>query len=199
MRKSAWQGSVPHNETEARDRLLDATERCVRRDGVEGTSLASVAAEAGVSRRTVYRYFASGQELLAAAEIRAGGGLLDRIRRAADPKLEPRERLLRALVTFVQQAPADPLLSRYLDPETFDPAAVLNDDTVRRALVQFAALYYGEPLSKRAAREFRDFGELTMRVLTSLCMVPTKGNRVRQLIELALHHALDELPPAMPR
>lgn len=199
MRKAPWGGSVPRNETEARDRLLDATERCVRRDGVEGTSLASVAAEAGVSRRTVYRYFASGQELLAAAEIRAGGGLLDRLRRAADPKLAPRERLLRALVAFVEEAPTDPLLSRYLDPEALDPATVLNDDTVRRALTQFAAVYYGKPLTKRAAREFRDLGELTMRILMSLCMVPAKGRRTRRLIELTLHRALDDLPAQMPK
>ncbi|MCB9629094.1 MAG: TetR/AcrR family transcriptional regulator [Sandaracinaceae bacterium] len=199
MRKPAWGDDPPRDDTEARDKLLDAAERCVRRDGVEQTSLSSVAAEAGVSRRTVYRYFASGQELLAAAEIRAGGGLLDRIRRAADPTLPPRERLLRGLVAFVQSAAEDPLLSRYLDPRELDAATVVNEANIQRTLAQFAAVYYGAPLTRRATRELHDLGELILRMVASLCLVPVSDARARKLLELALGGALDQLPPTMPR
>lgn len=199
MRRKAWNGApAPRDEAEARARLLDATERSVRRVGRYGISLAAVAAEAGVSRRTVYRYFSDADELLAAAELRAGGGLLDRIRRVAESSLPPRERVLEGLVMFVEHAPLDPLLSRYLDAREFDAASVINDDTIRRTLVQFAALYYEAPLSDRAAEELKDLGEVILRTITSLCAVPPKPGRSRRILELALHRVLDEVPQTMP-
>jgi len=45
-------------------KILDATERTVLRAGMHGMSLRDVAAEAGVSRGTLYRYFSSKQQLL---------------------------------------------------------------------------------------------------------------------------------------
>lgn len=47
-----------------RERILDALVRVVMEDGVHAFSVATVAARAGVSHRTVYRHFASREELL---------------------------------------------------------------------------------------------------------------------------------------
>lgn len=41
----------------SRDRLLDATERCLRRSGIRRTTVSQIAAEAGVSRAWLYRLF----------------------------------------------------------------------------------------------------------------------------------------------
>ena len=41
---------------EARELLLDATERCFERYGIAKTTIDDIADEAGVSRGTVYRY-----------------------------------------------------------------------------------------------------------------------------------------------
>lgn len=48
-------GTAPGRDR--REQLLDAVERCFERFGVEKTTLGDVAAECGVSRQTVYRYF----------------------------------------------------------------------------------------------------------------------------------------------
>ncbi|MCV7443792.1 TetR/AcrR family transcriptional regulator [Mycobacterium paraense] len=46
------------------DRILDAAQRLVFRAGARRLSLSDVAARAGVSRPTLYRYFASKEELI---------------------------------------------------------------------------------------------------------------------------------------
>lgn len=46
------------------DRILDAAQRLVFRVGARKLSLSDVAARAGVSRPTIYRYFASKEELI---------------------------------------------------------------------------------------------------------------------------------------
>ncbi len=76
MRAPAWAGlPSPASDTEARSRLLDAARRCFERFGTEKTSITDIAAEAGVTRRTVYRYFDSSDELLRAAFALAAGGI----------------------------------------------------------------------------------------------------------------------------
>lgn len=54
-----------------REQILDALERCLARDGIEGTSLESVAAEAGVRRPIIRHYFGNRDALLAAAVERS--------------------------------------------------------------------------------------------------------------------------------
>jgi AcrR family transcriptional regulator len=54
-----------------REQILDALERCLARRGLEGTSLESVAAEAGVARPVIRHYFGNRDALLAAAVERA--------------------------------------------------------------------------------------------------------------------------------
>ncbi|MCW2787415.1 MAG: TetR family transcriptional regulator, partial [Marmoricola sp.] len=54
----------------ARERILDAAEECLRRDGIRRTSALQVAAEAGVSRAWLYRLFPDKATLLSAALIR---------------------------------------------------------------------------------------------------------------------------------
>jgi TetR/AcrR family transcriptional regulator len=52
------------DDDEARHRLLDAAARCIARRGNTQFRMAEVADEAGVVRSTVYRYFATRDELL---------------------------------------------------------------------------------------------------------------------------------------
>lgn len=58
------------SEPTVRERILDAAESCLRRDGIRRTSVAAVAEEAGVSRAYLYRFFPDKATLLSAALIR---------------------------------------------------------------------------------------------------------------------------------
>ncbi len=58
--------SLDESETSTQQRILEATAEVVRRNGRRKLSLSDVAAQAGVSRPTLYRWFASKDELLSA-------------------------------------------------------------------------------------------------------------------------------------
>jgi AcrR family transcriptional regulator len=57
--------SVPHvAESSVPERLIDSAEECFARYGVPKTTVEDIARNAGVSRATVYRYFAGGRDQL---------------------------------------------------------------------------------------------------------------------------------------
>ena len=62
-----------------REEILDALERCLARRGLEGTTLESVAAEAGVARPVIRHYFGNRDVLLKAALEAAASEALARI------------------------------------------------------------------------------------------------------------------------
>jgi AcrR family transcriptional regulator len=64
-----WQGNPPGDEDEARRRIVEAATACIDRFGLAKTSLSDVAAEAGVTRQTVYRYFPSLADILRAVAM----------------------------------------------------------------------------------------------------------------------------------
>lgn len=78
-----------------RQQILDAAQRTLLQRGLQATTVADVADEAGVAKGTVYLYFESKSELLAALRAR----YLDEVVLAADPTPEaPASRRLRDLV-----------------------------------------------------------------------------------------------------
>jgi AcrR family transcriptional regulator len=64
----------PEHKEAVRDRLLEATRRCLTRKGYEGTTVRDIAAEAGVSIGTLYNYFASKEDLIEALSEHVVGG-----------------------------------------------------------------------------------------------------------------------------
>jgi AcrR family transcriptional regulator len=66
MSHPAGATSITEPDTSTRQRILAATAEVLGRDGKTKLSLSEVAAQAGVSRPTLYRWFASKEELLSA-------------------------------------------------------------------------------------------------------------------------------------
>ncbi|MBI2706360.1 MAG: TetR/AcrR family transcriptional regulator [Actinobacteria bacterium] len=64
MTRLRWGDAAPTDAAAARERLIDAAERCIDRFGLAKTTLEDVAAEASVSRATIYRYFGNRDELM---------------------------------------------------------------------------------------------------------------------------------------
>jgi AcrR family transcriptional regulator len=64
MTRLRWGDQAPADTSAARERLVDAAERCIDRFGLAKTTLEDVAAEASVSRATIYRYFENRDELM---------------------------------------------------------------------------------------------------------------------------------------
>lgn len=81
-----------------RQALIDATRRCMARDGVEGTTVRRICDEAGVSSGLLRHYFGSKDALMAAtyeAMVHELAHASDEL--IADIAIDPRERLSRAV------------------------------------------------------------------------------------------------------
>src|ERR1700747_2026823 len=77
-RGSRSQPSAPASTDDARERILAAAERCIDRHGVRKTTMDDIASEVGLSRPSVYRYFADRDDLLVELITRHGQALRDR-------------------------------------------------------------------------------------------------------------------------
>lgn len=119
----AWAGDPPLRSA-ARERLLEAAARCIARDGMAGASIAAIAAEAGVSRPTVYRYFADHAALVEATLFHAGralaDGLGDELRRYATPA----EMAVEAVCFVLREILRDPVLGAMWSATAIDASAM---------------------------------------------------------------------------
>ncbi|HPU38906.1 MAG TPA: TetR/AcrR family transcriptional regulator [Microthrixaceae bacterium] len=103
---------------EARERIMVAAVRCVERDGVRNVSMEGVAAQAGVSRTTLYRHFPGGRgQLVSETATWQVGRFWRRLAEAvADlPTLE--DRLVAGLVLGTKLMRRSSILSNLLEPE----------------------------------------------------------------------------------
>lgn len=111
-----------------RREITGALWRLAAREGLEAASLASVAAEAGVSKGRVQHYFASREELLAFAAAalreRLGARVRARVEAAGDDPLAVVRALLTGLLPLDEEGRLDALVgSAFLVRAIADPAA----------------------------------------------------------------------------
>jgi AcrR family transcriptional regulator len=102
----------------ARERLIAAAKRCFERHGVARTRVDDIAAEAKVSRATVYRYFRDRDDLiLAVLEAEADAFLVEfRQRLSVEAPLE--EQLIDGVVFAVAAVRQDERLALLFTPES---------------------------------------------------------------------------------
>jgi AcrR family transcriptional regulator len=81
-RRRRGQQTAPPSTDDARERILAAAERCIERHGIRKTTMDDIASEVGLSRPSVYRYFADRDDLLIELITRHARALLDRTRKS---------------------------------------------------------------------------------------------------------------------
>lgn len=106
----------------ARDRLLDAAVDVATTNGLTKLSVGDVAKRAGFSRQTLYKHFASKEDLVAQAVLRETGAMVEQVVAAADAHEDPEDSLEAAIATMLRVARAHPLLDRLI---TTEPEALL--------------------------------------------------------------------------
>lgn len=163
----------PDLRTAARERLLAAARAVVEADGLAALGIASVARRAGVSRPTVYRHFASRDDLLRQTVLRAATGFADGLRARIEPIDRPEHRALEAVGIAVAELPAHPVLGA---------AARAFPTRAARAVVSPEALAIGrralEPLIAAAGWndvEALESVEVLLRWSVSLAAAPGRG------------------------
>lgn len=178
--RESWAGDPPHRGA-ARERLIEASERCIVRDGLGSTGIAGVASEAGVSRPTVYRYFEDRRALVRATLMRAGRSLAARMAEHIRAFADPARKVVEAEIYVLAEVPRSPLLSEVWNKTLLD-AAMLADITTPPiiALVR-EALRDLEAAAGWSATEADECVEMMLRTLLTLLVAPAPERNEREL------------------
>ena len=177
--RHGWRGDPPGSEAEARERIVGAATRCVDRYGPAKTGLSDVAAELGVTRQTVYRYFASTDDLLAAVARSAADSYLDRLARHLAQVTDPVDVVVEALAFTIERLPEERYLSVLLTPGrsgrffagvTSPEAIAFAHSLLERTAVDWEKAGYGRA-------ELDELGEFALRMLQSLVLDPGTPRR----------------------
>ncbi len=96
-----------------REALLDAADRIVRRDG-PAASMATIAAEAGITKPILYRHFGDKGGLYAALADRYTGRLLGDLQDALEAGRARRDRVERTVDAYLSAIESEPQVYRFL-------------------------------------------------------------------------------------
>ena len=172
--RHGWRGDPPGSEAEARERIVGVAMRCVDRYGPGKTGLSDVARELGVTRQTVYRYFAGTDDLLAAVARSAADGYLDRLARHLASATDPVEVVVESLAFTIERLPEERYLGVLLTAGRSGRffAGVTSPEAIgfARSLLERTAVDWDKAGYGRA--ELDELGEFTLRVLQSLLLDP---------------------------
>jgi AcrR family transcriptional regulator len=116
-RRSADQLAAPTSTDDARERILAAAERCIDRHGIRKTTMDDVANEVGLSRPSVYRYFADRDDLLIELITRHARALIVRARKSISRSSSLPDQIVETVLYTAEHARRDPLTRHVLDPD----------------------------------------------------------------------------------
>jgi AcrR family transcriptional regulator len=105
-----WRARPEGPEYEAvRQRLVDSAESIVRDRGVGALRLDAVAEDAGLHRSSVYRYFASKEDLLTAVVVQATARVRANVIERMGPRATPAQILTEGLAMALAELATDPV------------------------------------------------------------------------------------------
>ncbi len=176
-----WGEDSPGDVREARDRVLDAAERCLADAGYHRVTMEAIATQAKISRATLYRYFSSRDEVLSGVVVRDSERYLERIR----PRVEAEPDLGSAVLEFIRStlkaARRDPSIALIFNSDdTLHTGGILAESSVE--LFEMVTVFF-RPLFERWAGQVRsgvsveDASEWILRNLLGLLTV--RGPRRR--------------------
>jgi AcrR family transcriptional regulator len=108
-RRSPSEPTAPTSTDDARERILAAAERCIDRHGIRKTTMDDVACEVGLSRPSVYRYFADRDDLLIELITRHARALLDRARKSVSRQSSLPDQIVETVLYTAEHARHDTL------------------------------------------------------------------------------------------
>ncbi|SNR23099.1 TetR/AcrR family transcriptional regulator [Actinomadura mexicana] len=176
MGHHGWGGRPPASEAEARQRIVDATIRCIDRHGVAKTTLSDVAGELGVTRQTVYRHFGRISDIIGEVAAQGAESFVDRLIAHLQGIGDPADAVVEGMIFCVRTIPSEPQLSLLLQLE--DSAAFGRGATTADAIAYGAKMLQRFPVDWAAAgvgeEDLDGLAEIVMRLLTSLLQHPSE-------------------------
>jgi AcrR family transcriptional regulator len=116
--RSRSQSTAAMNTGDARERILAAAERCIERHGIRKTTMDDIASEVGLSRPSVYRYFAHRDDLLIELITRHGRALRDRAHQTISRRGSLADQIVESVLYIADHGRRDPLTRYLIDPES---------------------------------------------------------------------------------
>lgn len=182
-----WGDHSPGDVSEARGRLLDAAQRCLAGQEYHRVTMEAIAAEAKISRATLYRYFASRDEVLSGVVLREAARHLARILPRLEGEADLGAAILEMIHLTLKAAKRDPQIAiMFSSDESRYAGGILSESSVE--LFEMVADLLGR-LDARHSGQLRqdvtvdDASEWVLRALLSLLTV--RGPKRRS------HAALD--------
>ena len=173
MGRKGWAGAPPADDAEARKRIIDTALRIVDRRGAAQTTVSDVADALGITRRTVYRYFASTEELFTAVAEVALGSFISQVENITSD-MDVAGQLVEVVAYIIEQLPHSPQLVLLLANDrsnTFSRSMLTSTEIARcRAILQrtqidWAALGYDD-------HTVDELVEFLLRIIQSMVVAP---------------------------
>lgn len=184
MRTHGWGGRPPGTDEEAIDRILAATRESIDRSG-PSTTIRDVADTLDVTRQTVYRYFASTDDLLQATALDAVGEFMDRLASRVERIDDPGTAIVEMVASTLEQLPSEPYIGLLVSSERVG--------TFARGITSTTAMTFGRSLFERVDIDwdalglvgslFDEFLEHVLRTIQSLVLDPGPQRNGRELRE----------------
>jgi AcrR family transcriptional regulator len=188
MGRKGWAGSPPMNDAEARKRIIDTASRLVDRRGAAQTTVSGIADALGITRRTVYRYFAGTEELFTAVADDALGSFVAQIDRlVAD--MDVTGQLVEVVAHIIERLPHEPQLALLLanDRSNMFSRAMLTADVIARcrAILHHARIDWNQlGFDDRTIDELVEF---LLRIIQSMVIAPPDPPRSSTELRAYLH------------
>ncbi len=188
MARKGWGGRPPADDAEARKRIVDTALRLVDRRGAAQTTVSEIADALGITRRTVYRYFAGTDELFTAAAEAALGGFITQIDRVV-ADMDVTSQLIEVVAHIIERLPQEPHLALLLanDRSNMFSRAMLTGEVIARcrAILHHAQIDWDQlGYDDRAIDELI---ELLLRLIQSMVVAPPEPPRTGAELRAYLH------------
>ena len=112
-----------------REEILDAAEVVFANSGLQDATVDAIASEAGISRRTIYRYFDNRDALLLGVILREADKMFDDIKQEIASFLDVGDQIVHAILTLSRAVPSNDRL-----------AMLIADERDRTEVIRFAAM-----------------------------------------------------------
>ena len=172
-----------------RHRLMNACATIIVESGFRSVSMTAVAEQAGITRQTVYRYFANSREVIDATLLRAGREVLEAQFLVLREQGEPRDLIVTAVITSLRLINHNMLLVKALNSGGNPRAlfsATLDSDLQTRSAEELKRI--GDRVGWDE-QECSEASEVITRCVNSYLMMPPR-ERTEAAIRKTLHKRL---------
>jgi AcrR family transcriptional regulator len=156
---------------------MNACAAIVVRSGFNAVSMTSIAEEAGITRQTVYRYFANSQDIISATLLRAGREVLEAQYLVYREEGDPRDLIVTAVITSLRLITHNVLLLKALETRG-DPrmlfSASLDPSWTDRSVEELQRIGAEVGWDEQ---ECREVNEVLIRCINSYLMMPPRDRR----------------------